>query len=61
MIGGGTSKMYVITCYVGKGEMRMYEFDSKEEALSQLKNLKGCTILSEVVYFNDSSVIPVAI
>ncbi len=61
MIGGGTSKMYVITCYVGKGEMRMYEFDSKEEALSQLKNLKGYSILSEVVYFNDSSVIPVAI
>ena len=61
MIGGGTSKMYVITCYVGKGEMRMYEFDSKEGALSQLKDLKGCSILSEVVYFNDSSVIPVAI
>jgi len=61
MIGGGTSKMYVITCYVGKGEMRMYEFDSKEEALSQLKNLKGCIILSEVFYFNESSVIPVAI
>ncbi|MFZ7822192.1 hypothetical protein ACO1DI_03545 [Priestia sp. 40] len=53
--------MYVITCYVGKSELRMYEFDSKEEALSQLKNLKGCTILSEVVYFNDSSVIPIAI
>jgi len=61
MIGGGTSKMYVITCYVGKGGMKMYEFDSKEEALSQLKKLKGCSILSEVVYFNDSSVIPIAI
>ncbi len=61
MIGGGTSKMYVITCYVGKGEMKMYEFDSKEEALCQLKKLKGCSILSEVVYFNDSSVIPIAI
>ncbi|MGG4380896.1 hypothetical protein ABEX08_02490 [Priestia megaterium] len=53
--------MYVITCYVGKGGMKMYEFDSKEEALSQLKKLKGCSILSEVVYFNDSSVIPIAI
>ena len=53
--------MYVITCYVGKSEMRMYEFDSKEDPLAQLKNLKGCSILSEVVYFNDSSVIPVAI
>lgn len=61
MIGGGTSKMYVITCYVGKSELRMYEFDSKEEAFAQLKKLKGCTILSEVVYFNDSSVIPIAI
>ncbi len=61
MIGGGTSKMYVITCYVRKDEMKMYEFDSKEEALSQLKKLKGCSILSEVVYFNDSSVIPIAI
>lgn len=30
--------MYVITCYVRKGEMKMYEFDSKEEALSQLKS-----------------------
>ncbi|MDN3363907.1 hypothetical protein QU577_19245 [Priestia megaterium] len=53
--------MYVITCYVGKSELRMYEFDSKEEAFAQLKKLKGCTILSEVVYFNDSSVIPIAI
>lgn len=31
MIGGGIFKMYVIMCYVRKGEMRMYEFDSKEE------------------------------
>ncbi|MFP7732428.1 hypothetical protein ACLHDF_03210 [Priestia aryabhattai] len=53
--------MYVITCYVKKGEIKMYEFDSKEEALSQLKRLKGCTILSEVVYFNDLSVVPIAI
>jgi hypothetical protein len=31
----------------------MFEFETEEEAREALKNMKGCKVLSEVVYFND--------
>jgi hypothetical protein len=31
----------------------MFEFNTEKEAREVLKNMKGCKILSEVVYFND--------
>lgn len=46
--------MWVITSYSKKGTT-MFEFDTKKEARQALMNIKGCKILSEVVYYNDPS------
>lgn len=44
--------MWVITLY-DEENIKMYEFDNEEEAIKSLKKIKGRTILSHVVYFND--------
>ena len=44
--------MWVITRYLDSN-VSMFEFETEEEAREALKNMKGYTILSEVVYFND--------
>ncbi|HZH62880.1 MAG TPA: hypothetical protein VEY70_25685 [Metabacillus sp.] len=44
--------MWVITLY-DEENIKMYEFDNEEEAKQSLKKMKGRTILSHVVYFND--------
>ncbi|MGM0878557.1 MAG: hypothetical protein ACQEWV_28655 [Bacillota bacterium] len=44
--------MWVITLYL-KENTTMFEFDTEKEAREAFKNIKGCKILSEVVYFND--------
>lgn len=46
-------KMWVITLY-DEENIKMFEFDNEEEAKQSLKKMKGRTILSHVVYFNDS-------
>jgi hypothetical protein len=33
----------------------MFEFNTEKEAREVLQNMKGCKILSEVVYYNDPS------
>jgi hypothetical protein len=45
-------KMWVITRYEGSN-ISMYEFETEVEAKEALKNMSGCTILSEVIYYND--------
>jgi hypothetical protein len=44
--------MWVITLY-SKENTSMFEFDTENEAREAFKNIKGCKILSEIVYFND--------
>lgn len=48
-------KMWVITLY-DEEKIKMYEFDSEEEAKESLLKMKGQTILSHIVYFNDQIV-----
>jgi ArsR family metal-binding transcriptional regulator len=44
--------MWVITVYL-KGNITMFELDTEKEAKEAFKNIQGCKILSEIVYFND--------
>ncbi len=44
--------MWIITRYLDS-TISMFEFETEEAAREALKNIKGCKILSEVVYFND--------
>jgi hypothetical protein len=44
--------MWVITVY-SKENTTMFEFDTEKEAREAFKNIQGCKILSEIVYFND--------
>ncbi|MCM2534120.1 hypothetical protein NDK43_19340 [Neobacillus pocheonensis] len=44
--------MWIITRFLDSN-ISMFEFETEEEAREALKNMKGCKILSEVVYFND--------
>ncbi|MFJ5759180.1 hypothetical protein ACIQAA_08545 [Neobacillus sp. NPDC093182] len=44
--------MWVITLY-SKENTSMFEFDTEKEAREAFKNIQGCKILSEIIYFND--------
>lgn len=44
--------MWVITVFL-KDNIKMFEFNTEEEAREVFKNIKGDKILSEIVYFND--------
>jgi hypothetical protein len=44
--------MWVITLY-SEENTTMFEFDTEKEAREAFKNIRGCKILSEIVYFND--------
>lgn len=44
--------MWVITRYLDSN-ISMFEYEKEEEAREALKNMKGYTILTEVIYFND--------
>lgn len=44
--------MWVITVHL-KEETKMFEFKTEKEAREAFQNIKGCKILSEVIYFND--------
>jgi hypothetical protein len=44
--------MWIITQYIDSN-ITMFEFETEKEAREALKNLKGCKILSEVIYYND--------
>jgi hypothetical protein len=45
--------MWVITLY-SEENTTMFEFDTEKEAREAFKNIRGCKILSEIVYFNDN-------
>jgi hypothetical protein len=44
--------MWIITRYLDS-TITMFEFNTEQEAREKLKDMKGCTVLSEVIYFND--------
>ncbi|MCM2532484.1 hypothetical protein NDK43_08930 [Neobacillus pocheonensis] len=45
--------MWIITHYLDS-YIKMFEFETEEEAKITLKKIKGYKILSEIVYFTDS-------
>ena len=44
--------MWVITVHL-KEETKMYEFETEKEAREVFEKIRGCKILSEVIYYND--------
>ncbi|WP_423798604.1 hypothetical protein [Neobacillus sp. SAB-20_R2A] len=45
--------MWIITVFLGKNNVSMYEFYSEQEAREAFGNVAGCKFLSEVIYYND--------
>jgi ArsR family metal-binding transcriptional regulator len=48
--------VWIITVYSKGNNISMFEFNSEKEAKEAFKNVLGCKILSEVIYFNDQLV-----
>jgi hypothetical protein len=51
--------MWVITRYIDSN-ITMFEFETEKEAREALKNIDGHKILTEVIYFDDPCLQPVA-
>ncbi|WP_411844530.1 hypothetical protein [Schinkia azotoformans] len=45
-------RVWVLTLY-SHDSIKMYEFESKEEALRESSKLSGYKVLTEVIYFTD--------
>ncbi|ADE68088.1 hypothetical protein ACFX4Y_13355 [Priestia sp. YIM B13446] len=45
--------MWIITVYSKNQSPTMFEFESEVEAKKTFQEIKGCKILSEVIYYND--------
>jgi hypothetical protein len=52
--------MWVITVY-SKKNIKMFEYDTEKEAKEAFEKVEDCKILSEVVYFNDPSLVHIAL
>lgn len=50
--------MWIITHYVDS-KITMFEFETEEEAREAFQNMRGCKILTEMVYLNDSQLVTV--
>lgn len=46
--------MWIITVFL-KQNVKMYEFNTEEEAREAFKNMNGYKILSEILYYQDPS------
>lgn len=44
--------MWIVTLYEGSN-IKMFEYETEEEARKAFKNMNGCKILSNIVYYND--------
>ncbi len=51
--GGAYFTMWIITVYSKNQSPTMFEFESEVEAKKTFQEIKGCKILSEVIYYND--------
>ena len=45
--------MWNITVYSNQNKIVMYEFKTEIEARTAFQNIKGCKILTEIIYYND--------
>ncbi len=52
-IRGAYFTMWIITVYSKNQSPTMFEFESEVEAKKTFQEIKGCKILSEVIYYND--------
>jgi len=46
--------MWIITTYSNLNNTTMFEYENEIEARRAFKEIQGCKILSEVIYFSDS-------
>ncbi|MEI4525767.1 hypothetical protein [Priestia megaterium] len=46
--------MWIITAYSNLNDTTMFEYENEIEARKAFKEIQGCKILSEVIYFNNS-------
>jgi len=46
-------QMWNITVYSNQNKIVMYEFKTEIEARTAFQNIKGCKILTEIIYYND--------
>lgn len=44
--------MWIINVYLNE-DITIFEYDTEEEAREAFKNIHGCKIISEIIYFND--------
>ncbi|MFP7298146.1 hypothetical protein [Neobacillus niacini] len=50
--------MWIITVYSEKN-IQMFEFDNQAEARATYNSIKGCKVLSEVIYYNDFNIVEI--
>ena len=48
--------MWIITVYSEKN-IQMFEFDNQEEARETYNSIKGCKVISQVIYYNDFDIV----
>jgi hypothetical protein len=48
--------MWIITVFSEKN-IQMFEFDNQEEARATYKSIKGCKVISQVIYYNDFDIV----
>jgi len=46
--------MWIITAYSNLNDTTMFEYENEIEARKAFKEIQGCKILWEVIYFNNS-------
>ncbi|MED4267402.1 hypothetical protein [Priestia megaterium] len=44
--------MWVITVH-SKNNIKIFEFDTEKEAKEAFREIQGCKILTEIIYFNE--------
>lgn len=50
--------MWIITVYSEKN-IQMFEFDNQAEARATYNSIKGCKVLSEIIYYNDFDIVEI--
>jgi hypothetical protein len=48
--------MWIITVH-SKYTIKMFEFDTEQEAKSTFERMQGCKFLTEVIYFHDDCLV----
>ncbi|MEY2195025.1 hypothetical protein AB7942_20125 [Neobacillus sp. BF23-41] len=48
--------MWILTVYSEGKIPALFEYNTEKEALDAFNKVKGCKILSEVIYYNDTKI-----